>query len=207
MTPSTALALIRSAWPAIRRYGPYAICIVAGYAVCAYQHRETPVAHTATEEARLADGTVQPARTPGGKLTLPAPTSKRGSRPIAAVEIKLQGRPPEPVGPRPSGFCFSPEDFTCPPVSARIDIAERGGQFEVAARSPDGMLLDVRHVPRGTIAVPPRYAVNLTWTPATDNYTGVVLRRLPWLGMHAGGGLSVSDGRVDPVLSVSVPIR
>lgn len=207
MTPTAAVAVIRAAWPAIRKYAPFALCAVIGYAVCAYQHRETPVASTATEEARLPNGTVQAGRTPGGKLTLPAPTPRRGAKQIAAVEIKIQGPPPEPVGQRPSGFCFSPEDFTCPPVSARIDIAERGGQFEVAARSPDGMLLDVRHVPRGTIPVPPRYAVNVTWTPATDNYTGVVLRRLPWLGIHAGGGLSVSDGRIDPVLAVSVPIR
>ena len=207
MTLTAAWAMIRDAWPAIRRYAPFAACIAIGYAACAYQHRETPVASTATEESRLPNGTVQPARTPGGKLTLPAPTPKRGARPIAAVEIKIQGSPPVQIEPKPDGFCFSPEDFVCPPVSARIDVAERGGQFEVSARSPDGMLLDVRHVPRGTIAVPPRYAVNLMWTPATDTYAGVVMRRLPWLGIQAGGGLSVSDGRVDPVLAISVPIR
>lgn len=168
MTLTAAWAMIRDAWPAIRRYAPFAACIAIGYAACAYQHRETPVASTATEEVRLPNGTVQAARTPGGKLTLPAPTPKRGARQIAVVEIKLQGSPPVQIEPKPDGFCFSPEDFVCPPVSARIDVAERGGQFEIAARSPDGMLLDVRHVPRGTIAAPPDKRLTVVGNPRGD---------------------------------------
>lgn len=216
MTPAIALHILKAAWPKVRWLLPYLIVAALTWAACDRYHRGATVPHTATAEVRLKDGTVLPARVPGGNLTAPAPTLPKGAKRIAAVQIKVQGGGPilktPPAAPvtglaAPSApTCWDADDFTCPAPTVRIDVAIEDNQYRIAARSADGMLLESLHVPFATLPLERKYVLNATWAPGTGDYTAVVMRRLPWFGLSAGGGVAVQDGRIDPLLAVRVPL-
>lgn len=163
MTPAIALHILKTAWPKVRWLLPYLIVAALAWAACDRYHRGATVPSTATAEVRLPDGTVLPARVPGGTLTAPAPTLPKGSKRIAAVQIKVQGGGPilktPPAAPvtglaAPSApVCWDADDFTCPAPTVRIDVAIEDNQYRIAARSADGMLLESIHVPFATLPV------------------------------------------------------
>ncbi len=106
---------------------------------------------------QMADGSVVVSREPGAKPTVPDPEKPKGTTVVRTIEATVNGGGPvlKPIEARePKEECYSAQDFTCPPVTVRIDLLRDDyGTYRAQVSSNTGEVLDGVDIPREPVQV------------------------------------------------------
>lgn len=101
------------------------------------------------------DGSLTAIRDPNAKPDLPAPSAPAGGVLIRTVEVTVRAKPEIVPSDNPAqAGDYLPEagDYSCPPVTARLDLHQYEDGVRVSVQS-DGEVLDAVDIPRSTIYV------------------------------------------------------
>ena len=139
-----------------------AATFAAGFLTADRMNRDQIVPPTERGEVRHGDGTVTVARQPDARPKLPAPKTPAGSTPHTTVEVTVQ---PRDVYLPATDTCPA-QTVECPPVRLRLDLVrESTGQYTVAAKTPDGEILEAVHIPHTAAVMPRDKRLAVTWFP------------------------------------------
>lgn len=142
-----------------------------------------PVPQVYAPEVRTAPNDVALETKPGAKPTLPAPTKPRGGTVISTTEVTVSGKAPVRKTPKivhdhgdvyTPATCPTADDFTCPPVSLRMDLIELDGQQYMAVRSDDGTEVAGQFLPRSAVAGTRKHRATVI---LTEDYTTLTVTK------------------------------
>lgn len=127
----------------------------------------------------MDDGSLVVAREPDGKTTIPDPERPKGTTVVRTVEATVSGGKPVLVQPDLIvDRCPTAADFSCPPVSVRVDLLrDTHGTYRAQVTSNTGEVLDGVDIPREPIIVPKRLNWSAGYERDMDGKQGAFLAR------------------------------
>lgn len=134
------------------------------------------VTETHATPIAMDDGSLVVAREPDGKASVPEPVHPKGTTVVRTVEATVSGG--EPVQKPDTPDCPTAADFTCPPVTVRIDILrDDHGTYRAQVSSNTGEILDGVDIPREPITVAKRLPWSAGYERDIDGRQGAFLSR------------------------------
>jgi len=129
------------------------------------------------------DGSVVLSREPDAKPTVREPVRPKGHKVVRTIEATVGGvepvRKPATVSDgEPNTECLSAQDFTCPPVTVRIDLLRApDGTYRAQASTDKGLVLDGVDIPKEGAIVPKRLPWAIGYQRDLDGVQAVYLTR------------------------------
>ena len=130
-------------------------------------------------QVNMDDGSVVLSREPDGKPDVPEPAHPAGTKVTRTIEATVSGgKPVQKPDTEPNTACLSAQDFTCPPVTVRIDLLrDKHGTYRAQVSSNAGEVLDGVDIPREPVTIAKRLPWAIGYQRDLDGVHGVYLTR------------------------------
>lgn len=126
-----------------------------GWALARHHYEPVSIAEKPAAPVWHDDGSLTAIRAPNATPDLPAPSAPAGGVLIRTVEVTVMAKPEIVPSDNPAqAGDYSPEagDYSCPPVTVRLDMHQYDDGVRVSVQS-DGEVLDAVDIPRSVIFV------------------------------------------------------